>query len=272
MTHKHFDESPKQQQVGDLDQLLTDYYGPPLKEQPLPPAAWLDVQEQLTRRRRVRLHGPNWLARARRPRRLVPFYLQESLRNVVSEARTQDRISLPRLRYHLRRRRRLPTIDVSLWWPSAIHVTFSRGFERMLEQDELDFLLASGLARHLCYRRPGQLIISRLLGLLTIIASLVLIWLIWKQVFSWPLWLALIILLGSLALAGWHKYHLALLADARVVRWLGRERSCQGLQGLMARSAHPRRSGWAEPSLAARARRVCTLPASTQIERLTTVR
>ncbi|GHO84721.1 hypothetical protein [Dictyobacter formicarum] len=271
MTHKSFDKSPKQQRAGDLEQLLTDYYGPPLKEQPLSSAAWMDVQEQLTRRRRVRLDGPSWLRRARRPIRLVPFYLQEALRNVAAEAHVQGWIS-PRLRYHLRRRRLLPTIGVSLLWPSAIHITFSRGFERMLEQDELDVLLASGLARYLCYLKPGQLIISRLLGLLVVIASLTSFWLAWKQVFSWPFWLALIVLLSSLVLAGWHKYRLALLADAQVVRWLGRERTCQGLQGLVTRSAHPRRTGWwAEPSLAVRARRVCAQPASTRSERLTTV-
>ncbi|GCE21176.1 hypothetical protein [Dictyobacter kobayashii] len=270
MTHNSFDNSPKQQPVSDLEQLLTDYYGPPLEEQPLSATSWMHVQQQLSRQRRW--SASSWLARGRRPARPVPFYLQEALSNVVREAHIQSRVPHPRLRYHPRRRRMLPTTSVSLWWPSAIHVTANRSFERILDQNELDVVLASGLARYLYYLKPGQRIVSWLCTLLALVASFSLVVMAWRQSFSWLFWLALAVTLSSLVLLGWHKCRLAFLADAEVAHWLGRERTCQGLHGLMARSAHPRRAGWGEPSLAARARRVCNLPVSLDIERLTTAR
>ena len=61
-------------------------------------------------------------------------------------------------------------------------------------------------------------------------------------------------------------------ADAQVVKWLGRERTCRGLHALADRSRSPRRGKWGEPSLAERIKRVCGTQVTIEEDRLMLVR
>ena len=65
---------------------------------------------------------------------------------------------------------------------------------------------------------------------------------------------------------------LAFRADAVVVQWLGRERTCRGLHALANRSRSPSRSKWGEPSLAERIKRVCGKQVTIEEDRLMLVR
>ncbi|GCE28729.1 hypothetical protein KDA_42130 [Dictyobacter alpinus] len=248
--------SEQQQPDEDVEQLLSVYYGPLLPEQPLAPAAWMNVREQLQRRRRVRLHIPSWPERARRPVRRIPVYVQESYTEIARGAHIRQRWPDPRLRYRLRRRGDLPRVRVALLWPRVIQLNAVRGRERILDQVELDVLLASGLARYLLSLRPLNQLISWLLILLGSAGLLSTIILVWHRQFAWSI-LPLLITVCAVVLLSSYQHRLTYQADALVARWLGRERTCRGLHGLATRSQHPRRPGWSTPSLTTRARRIC---------------
>lgn len=73
----------------ELEERLAAYYGPRLREQPLPASSWRRLQSQLGsqpsrkfRRLRLRLrYHPH------RPRRSMPAYIQEAFAHIVQEAR-----------------------------------------------------------------------------------------------------------------------------------------------------------------------------------------
>ncbi|GER91872.1 hypothetical protein KDW_60340 [Dictyobacter vulcani] len=248
-----FGRSPEPEQpLTDVEQVLSAYYGPPLDEQPLPPRTWMQLQQQLKRP----WYQPAWLARGRRPVRSAPMYIQEAYVEVARSADIRWRVPAPRLRYRLVRRGDLPTIRIAFLLPRAIRLTDVRGRQRILDQVELDVLLAGGLARYLLNRRPVNQLLSWLLCLLAAGAILSSIVLGWQQQLAWSLGLALLSACMFVLIHSYQRW-LTFQADARVVSWLGRERTCEGLQGLASRSRHSRRPGWGTPSLAARARRIC---------------
>lgn len=65
---------------------------------------------------------------------------------------------------------------------------------------------------------------------------------------------------------------LAFRADSLIVLWIGRERACQGLHALAARTSRSSQRAWGEPSLVERIHRVCGTRVAVEEERLTLVR
>src|SRR5260370_23237472 len=84
---EHHSRQKKQAEPGDVEQRLSAYYGSPLPEQPLSPAAWhamrqrLGVQASARCRRGFRLRLPR-----KRSRAFVPTAIQEAFARIASEA------------------------------------------------------------------------------------------------------------------------------------------------------------------------------------------
>jgi len=85
--NEHHINHKKQAEPEDMEQRLSAYYGPPLPEQPLPPASWhtvrhrLGVQASARCRRGFHLRLPRKRARA-----FVPTMIQDAFARIASEA------------------------------------------------------------------------------------------------------------------------------------------------------------------------------------------
>jgi Zn-dependent protease with chaperone function len=84
--------------------------------------------------------------------------------------------------------------------------------------------------------------------------------------------LAILFLLVSRIVLGWHKRQLAYQADELAVRWMGRSAICHGLHLLEDEHLHTSSTRWGEPDLHERIRRVCGTAVKVRPERLTLVR
>jgi hypothetical protein len=149
--------------------------------------------------------------------------------------------------------------------------------EETLTSSELDVLVASGLARYESMRRfaymRARLVLISAFPLLLAGAAGIVFWL--RNVpFIVPLvgvllccfYVALFWTLGRQARAMVRE------ADTLMVQWIGRERACQGLRALAARSRHPARGRWNDLSLAERIQRICGTPAAREEEHYTLAR
>jgi hypothetical protein len=141
-----------------------------------------------------------------------------------------------------------------------------------LGQAELDVLLAAGLARSLCARKPAYRLGRFLLAGVALMACITLT-LLWMHHVPLPAF-SLVIALCAGVVWGWHRQAraIAFRADTLMVLWLGRGHVCSGLHALADRSRSPRRRRWGEPSLAERIERVCGTRAETREDTLTLVR
>ena len=140
-----------------------------------------------------------------------------------------------------------------------------------MEQTELDVLLATGLARSICARKPIYTLGRLLLAGMVLIACITLI-------FSWmhrvpPVGFPFAIALYAMVVWLLHTQarSIAFHADALMVLWLGRGHVCNGLHVLADHSRKPRRRRWGEPSLAERIKRVCGTRVETRDNQLTLV-
>ena len=132
---------------------------------------------------------------------------------------------------------------------------------QLIEQSELDVLLATGLARYLCTRKPAYAV-SRLLLSSVIPLACIILFLLWMYALPYyvlPIAIVLSLLLCAVALWLLHKQgrRMAIRADELMVQWLGRGRACEGLHALAHRTDRPSRAHWSEPSLEERIARVC---------------
>ncbi len=140
-----------------------------------------------------------------------------------------------------------------------------------IERDELDVLLATGLARSICARKLASRLARFLLVGIGLLAGVVLIvcWMHHLPLVGAPVALAL------WAVVAWRWQaqvrSIAFRADILMVRWLGRGPACSGLHALAERSRAPRRKRWGEPSLAERIERVCGTGVEAREKRLTLV-
>lgn len=265
------DSSHKQQtEPGDVEQRLSAYYGPPLPEQALPPAAWhavhqrLGVQENAQCRRDRRLHLPR-----KRSRAFVPAPMQEAFARIVCEAGIPA--TQARLRYRLVSRMHEPRVRGSWLSRRAILLTLPLDAATSMQRDELDVLLATGLARSIAARQLPARLMRFLLAGLVLLAGVALIvsWMVHLPPLGTPLALALCVVVAWC----WQalRRRVAFHADRLVVGWLGRGPACSGLHSLAERSQAPRRRRWGEPSLVERIERVCGTGVPPTEKRLTLV-
>ena len=260
----------QQAQPGDVEQRLRVYYGPPLPEQPLPPAAWHTVRHRLgaqtgTRcRRGLRLRLPR-----KRSGAFVPTAMQDAFARIASEAGVPATQVM--LRYRLTPRVHEPAVRGSWLGKRTVRLTLSVVAVTTIGQDQLDVLLAAGLARSIGVRQANYTLGRLLLACVVLLACLTL----------FVCWMHHIFLAGippALALCAlvawcwqWQARSLAFYADTLIVRWLGRGTTCRGLHELAEHSRAPRRRKWGEPSLAERIERVCGAGVEARENQLTLV-
>ena len=269
--NEHHSSQKKQAEPGDVEQRLSAYYGSPLPEQPLSPAAWhamrqrLGVQASARCRRGFRLRLPR-----KRSRAFVPTAIQEAFARIASEAGIPS--TQVGLRYRLAPRSHAPVLVRGSWLGKrSVRLTLPLDAAASMEGDELDVLLATGLARYIYARKLTARLARFLLigiGLLAVVA-LIVCWIHRLPLVGAPLALAL----WTVAAWSWQRQarSLAFRADTLMVRWLGRGPACSGLHALAQRSRALRRRRWGEPSLDERIERVCRTGVEARENRLTLV-
>jgi len=253
----------------ELEERLAAYYGPELREQPLPSSSWQRLHAQLgPRRSRRRLHLPRLRRPWRRHFHSVPVYVQETFVRIMHDARISYPLSSL---LHCSFNARMPAIRVSALGRYRIKLSLPSSAEGAIGRPELDVLVATGLARYLCNRKPMYAIVRIILIIAVLLASAVSISLFWTQKHSLVV-IPIAILLCAVGLLHIQGRNLAFRADTLMVLWLGRTRACQGLNALADRSRSPRRGRWGEPSLTERIGKVCGARVTVEDERLTLVR
>jgi len=269
MKEQNFGES-KQQEPFDLEKRLTAYYGPPLRERPLPPASWenlrlrLGPQEDGRRRRGLRMPLPR-----KRSRASVPASIQDAFDRITHQARVASTPLM--LRCYLKPRMHEPAVRCSWLVGRKLLLLLPLNAVMTMGQAELDVLLATGLARSIASRKPAFILGRLLLATILLIAcaALILFWMHHLPFLGFPLAIALCA--GVVWLLHMQTRSLAFHADTLVVRWLGRERACSGLHELADRSRTPGRRRWGEPSLTERIERVCGTRVEAREKHLTLV-
>lgn len=261
-------ESSGRMQPG-VEERLAAYYGPQLPEQPLSSTSWERLRSRLgpqhaPKRRRMWRPRSSWLRRDRSD----PAYIRETFVRIMHEARVSYPLSLMQCSFNTRVR--VPSVRVSAYGRHAIKLVLPSTAEQFIGQTELDVLVATGLARYVYVRKPLSTIVRSLIVIICLLAIIASI-LLWKYN---DLFVVLPIAIGFCA--SWLLHiqgrKLAFRADGLVVRWLGREATCQGLHALADRSRSPRRGQWGEPSLAERINRVCGTRVTVEEDRLMLVR
>ena len=253
-----------------LDDRLRAYYGPTLQEQPLPSSSWLRLRSQLGSQRSPRRQfRRRWHLHRFRGRRTVPAFIQDAFSRVTYEARLPYSSSILSCSF----RSGVPLVRVFLLGRHKIKLILPSDVTQSVEPSELDVLLATGLARYFCMRKPmyaaSRLLLSSLIPLACVI--LLLSWLYALPYYMLPIAIVLGLLLCAAALWLLHKQgrRMAIQADNLMVRWLGRGRACEGLHALANRTGIPSRGHWGELSLEERIARVCGTRVSIEHERLT---
>lgn len=269
MKEQNFDES-KQQEPLDLDERLRAYYGPRLREQPLSQSSWQNLRLRLGSQEDAgRRHHFSWRFPRKRSRAYVPMSIQDAFARIANEARVPYRPSM--LHCSLMPQVREPAVRTSWFGRRKIRLILPLNRVVTMEQTELDVLLATGLARSICARKPIYTLGRLLLAGMVLIACITLI-------FSWmhrvpPVGFPFAIALYAMVVCLLHTQarSIAFHADALMVLWLGRGHVCNGLHALADHSRKPRRRRWGEPSLAERIKRVCGTRVETRDNQLTLV-
>src|SRR5947209_19896837 len=92
-----YEQEPAEKAQRDLDSRLEAYYGPELREQPLPESAWLQLRSSLHSphaSRHLRLQPPRWQIRRLMPRasrrrssQRTPAHIQQAFTRIIHESR-----------------------------------------------------------------------------------------------------------------------------------------------------------------------------------------
>jgi len=164
----------------------------------------------------------------------------------------------------------MPSVHISAFGRNKIKLTLPLTAAMLISQPELDVLVATGLARYRCMRKPKQVLSRILIGIVLFLSTVaaILYMLQERPVFFIPI----AIMLCAFWLLRIQGRRLAFQADILVVQWLGRESVCRGLHALADRSRSPGRGKWSEPSLAERIERVCGTKVTIEDDRLMLVR
>ena len=256
----------------DLEKRLSAYYGPVLREQPLPTSSWARLQGKLGSRPSSSRRW--WVPRLRYPHRLrrrsVPAYVSTAFARIVHEARLPYTSSL--LACRCKAGGCIPSVQVTLFARRHIRLTLPSSLGQLVGSSELDVLLATGLARYFYVRRPAYVFLHALVVAVVLLACVALA-LLWKSGISYmalPIVAGLcVVILGFSYVKGrWLSFR----ADNLMVQWLGRSAVCQGLHALADREQRHYRVRWGEPSLTERISRICGTRVAVEDEHLTLVR
>ncbi len=270
MNEQNFGKN-KQQGSFDLEERLSAYYSPVLREQPLSLSSWQNVrlrlgsQEDAGGRDRFR-----WPPARKRSRADVPASLQDALARIAYEARMPYIPSM--LRCRLTPQVHEPVVQSSWLGRRTIRLLMPVNAVTTMGQTELDVLLATGLARSMCARKPTYTLGRLLLAGVVLLAglTLTLFWLHHVPLIGFPI--ATMLCASVTWLLHTQARSIAFHADTLMVLWLGREHVCSGLHALADRSRTPRRRRWGEPSLVERIERVCGTRVEKGENQLTLVR
>ena len=274
------EREPAEKTQSDLDSRLEAYYGPELREQPLPESAWLKLSSSLhspRASRRLRLHPPRWQIRrlmpgasTRRSSERTPAYIQQAFTRILHESRMP--LQSCRLQCTLASNMKVPRVRIAPL-RRKIQLVLPSNPTWSIESAALDVLLATALARYYYQRKP----ISIITGFLLVVALLGCVGAFLyfpRTAINLGILIAITAGLGIAFVGVSHLrgYSLAFRADTLMVRWLGRTHVCQGLHSLADRERSQRQWRWREPSLAQRIERVCGSRVAIEDERLTLVR
>ncbi|HEY6284407.1 MAG TPA: hypothetical protein VIX20_01985 [Ktedonobacteraceae bacterium] len=269
MKEQNFGKS-KQQEPLDLEKRLTAYYGPQLREQPLSQASWQNLRHRLgSQEETKRRHRFSWRFLRKRSQAHVPASIQDAFARIAYDAHVPSSPSM--LRCSLKSKGHEPAVRTSRLGKHKIRLVLPLSAVTTLEQTELDVLLATGLARSICARKPKYSFGRLLLASMVLIASIVLI-LSWKHqvpFVGFPIAIALCV--SVVWLMHMQARSIAFHADTLMVLWLGRGHVCNGLHALADHSRTPRRRRWGEPSLAERIKRICGTRVEVKDNQLTLV-
>lgn len=256
----------------DLEKRLSAYYGPALREQPLPASSWLRLRSKLGSQHSSshRWRMPHFHIHPRIRRHSTPVYISTAFTRIAHEARLPWTSSL--LYCTFKAKVRIPSVRVSLFARRKIRLALPSNLTQTIESSELDVLLATGLARYCYVRKPVYVFLHVLVAIVILLACVALV-LFWKN--SLP-YLAFSLVIGICVILLGFSYikgrKLGFRADDLMVHWLGRSRICQGLHALADREHGGFRVRWGEPSLAERISRICGTQVKVEDEHLTLVR
>ncbi len=255
MKEQNFGKS-KQQEPLDLEKRLRAYYGPQLREQPLSQASWQNLRHRLgSQEDTERRHRFNWRFPRKRSQAHVPTSIQDAFARIANDAHLPSTPSM--LHCSMKPQDHEPAVHTSWFGRRKIRLVLPLTAVTTMKQTELEVLLATGLARSICARKPIYVLGRLLLASVVPIASLVLI-LSWTHHVPFVGFLVTIALCVSVVwLIHTQARSIAFHADVLMVLWLGRGHVCNGLHALADHSRTPRRRRWGEPSLAERIKRVC---------------
>jgi hypothetical protein len=269
MKKQDFDKS-EQQKPFDLEQRLSSFYGPPLRDQPLTPSSWQKLRLRLGSQEEERRKLPFlWSLLLRRARTNVPTSILDAFSRISYQARLPYTPSL--LHCSVQLPGRDPAVRGSWLGRRKIRLLLPLNAVAAMGQAELDVLLAAGLARSVYARKPGYMLARLFLSIIVLLAciTLILCWLYHLPLFVLPI--AILLCVSAPWLLHLQARSIAFRADVLTALWLGRAHVCSGLHSLADRSRTPRRRRWGEPSLAERIERVCGARAETRDDQLTLV-
>ena len=269
MKEQNFGKS-KQREPLDLEKRLTAYYGPQLREQPLSQASWQNLRHRLgSQEDTKRRHRFSWRFLRKSSQAHVPTSIQDAFARIAYDAHVPSSPSM--LRCSMQPNDHEPAVRTSWFGKHTIRLVLPLSAVITLEQAELDVLLATGLARSICARKPIYVLGRLLLASVVLIASLVLIlsWMHHVPLVGFPIAIALCV--SVVWLMHTQARSIAFHADALMVLWLGRGHVCNGLHALADHSRTPRRRRWGEPSLTERIKRVCGTRVEVKNNQLTLV-
>jgi hypothetical protein len=270
MYNSNSEEGGQKEQV-DLESRLAAFYGPNLREQPLPQSTWLRVRANLgSQHSPKRMHLRTIMRRRNLRSKRVPGYIQNAYSHVLYEARMKGQP--PTLRCSLKPLTRVPSVHNSFLGRHTMQLVLPLSAGESMEPASLNVLLATGLARYACTRKLDYWLPRFLLIVAFVLACVTLI-LFAVYHYSYPLFL-IALLIGAVVavLVKFQRRRMVFRADVLMVQWLGRSRVCQGLHILADRNRSRRmRLRW-EPSLDQRIERVCGTRVEVENDRLTLVR
>src|SRR5437667_4800133 len=187
MKEQNFGKS-KQQEPLDLEKRLREYYGPQLREQPLSQASWQNLRYRLgSQEDTKRRHRFSWRFLRKKSQAYVPTSIQDSLVRIAYNAHVPSSPSM--LRCSLKSKGHEPTVRTSWLGKHKIRLVLPLSAVTSMEQTELDVLLATGLARSICTRKPIYVLGRLLLASVVLIASLALTlsWMHYVPLVGFPL-------------------------------------------------------------------------------------
>jgi hypothetical protein len=270
MKEQNFGKS-KQQEPFDLEKRLTTFYGPQLREQLLSQASWQNLRDRLgSQEDTKRRYSFSLRFLRKRSQAHVPTSIQDAFARIAYDAHISSSPSM--LRCSLKSKGHEPEIRTSRLGKHKIRLVLPLSAVTTMEQTELDVLLATGLARSICARKPIYSFGRLLLVSMVLIAGIVLIlsWMHNVPLVGFPL--AIVLCISFVWSMHMQSRSIAFHADALIVLWLGRGRICKGLHALADHSQTPRRKRWGEPSLEERIKRVCGTRVDVKDNELTLVR